>query len=243
MKLLNLKYITVLFILTFATTVFGQRKGAPAAPTSLSVKQLTNYKIKAYKKALELADLNSAASAVLDILTMNENETHWQDSLALIYLNQQNFVSSASLAQQVLDKNPENMFMREISAYSFQGLGAAKQALEDYEKLYVANKNIQHGYQIATLQFNLGRFTECMTTLNEVGSHPEAGESNVSLTFGNEQQKVPVSAAVLNMKGVVSKELNKKDEAIQFFEAAIKSFPEFALAKGNLEAMKNPPKK
>jgi len=235
--------VVLFFVVLMSATVFGQKKGSAAASNALSKQDLTNYKIKAYKKALELADLNSAATAVLDILAINEDQTHWQDSLALIYLNQQNFVSSASIAQQVLEKSPENMFMREISAYSFQGLGAAKQALEDYEKLYSVNKNIQHGYQIATLEFNLGRFTECMTTLNEVANHADAAESTVALTFGNEQQKVPVSAAVMNMKGVVSKELNKKDDAIKFFEAAIQAFPEFALAKGNLEAMKNPPKK
>lgn len=244
MNLFNIKYSIVLLVFLFATTtVFGQKKGSSFASNNLTKQELITFKEKAYKKALELADLNSAASAILDILSMNETATHWQDSLALIYLNQQNFVSSASLAQQVLDKSPDNLFMREISAYSFQGLGASKQALEDYDKLYAANKNIQHGYQIATLQFNLGRFTECMSTLNNVANHPDASKSEVSLTYGNEQQKVPVGAAILNMKGVVSKELNKKDEAIKFFEAAISEFPEFALAKGNLEAMKNPPKK
>lgn len=244
MKLLNLKYLVVLLVsILTITTMFGQRKSTPAVSKQLTIQELTQYKIKAYKHALELADLNTAAAAILDILSMNENETHWQDSLALIYLNQQNFVSSASLSQKVLEKTPDNLFMREISAYSFQGLGAAKQALEDYEKLYSANKNIQHGYQIATLQFNLGRFTECMNTLNEVAGHPDAVKSSVALTFGNEQQKVPMPAAILNMKGVVSKELNKKEDAIQFFEAAVKEFSDFALAKGNLEAMKNPPKK
>lgn len=244
MKLLNIKCLIILILVVLTTTsIFAQRKGNAAVSSNLSKAELTNFKKKAYTRALELADLNSAATAVLDILSMNENETHWLDSLALIYLNQQNFVSSASLAQQVLDKSPDNLFMREISAYSLQGLGAAKQALDDYEKLYAANKNIQHGYQIATLQFNLGRHTECMNTLKEVEGHPEAAKSTVSLTYGNEQQKVPVAAAILNMKGVVSKELKDTEKAIQFFEAALAEFPEFALAKGNLEITKNPPKK
>lgn len=231
-------FLILLFIIGMCGQLDAQKKATVGS--SLSPMDL---KVKVYKQALGYADLSTATTAVHEIMALQPSAKNWRDTLALLYLNQQAFYSSATVAKEALTENPENIFMREISAYSFQGLGALKQALEDYEKLYAKSQNIQHLYQMATLEYNLGRVAECALSLEKVNTHKDADQSKVSLTYGNQQQQVPIKAAVMNMKGVLAKDLNKNDEAMKLFDEAVKLFPDFALAKGNIEALKNPKKK
>ena len=46
-----------------------------------------------------------------------------------------------------------------------------------------------------------------------------------------------MKAAALNVKGIVASDLNQDANAKQFFNEAIKIFPDFVLAKGNLAAL------
>jgi len=50
-------------------------------------------------------------------------------------------------------------------------------------------------------------------------------------------QKVPLRAAAHNVKGIIAMDLNQPDIAKQQFETAIKLFPDFVLAQGNLVAI------
>ncbi len=236
--------IILVFVFCATSQLTAQKKSAGAAMApNMSKQEYSQHKQNVYKQALKYADLLTATNAVHDILSLEPAATNWRDTLALLYLNQQSFYSSVSVSQEALKENPENMFMREISAYSYQGLGALKQALEDYEKLYAKSQNIQHIYQMATLQYNLGRVAECVGSLDQTAAHKDLAQSEVSLTYGNQAQKVPMNAAILNLKGVLAKDLNKNDEALKMFEEALQAFPDFVLAKGNIEAIKNPKKK
>ena len=50
-------------------------------------------------------------------------------------------------------------------------------------------------------------------------------------------QEVPMRAAAYNVKGICAMELNQEEAAKQNFNKAVELFPDFALAKGNLDAM------
>jgi hypothetical protein len=58
-----------------------------------------------------------------------------------------------------------------------------------------------------------------------------------------QSQQVSLKAAAFNVKGIIGLELNQDDAAKQNFEEAIKLFPDFVLAKGNLGIIEERKKK
>ena len=125
-------------------------------------------------------------------------------------------------------------------AISLSSLNKNKESLEQYEALFAKTKSSFHAYQIAVLQYVLKRFGECETTVGIILNDPKSMEQKVSINADqNTNQQVPIKAAAYNIRGVMLKEMNKKDEAMESFQEALKLFPEFALAKANIEAIKN----
>ncbi|MCH8318224.1 MAG: hypothetical protein IIA88_06970, partial [Bacteroidetes bacterium] len=53
------------------------------------------------------------------------------------------------------------------------------------------------------------------------------------------RQTVPLKAVVLNMKGVLSMDVNENDTAKDLFSEALKIFPDFELAKDNLKLVES----
>ncbi len=197
----------------------------------LSVKQAV------YHQALKNNDYNVAAQAVYDMLAMQPNATHWRDSLALIYVQQKSYRQAIKVSQQQLADDPDDTLMVKIQALSYKSLNEPKNALEAYEKLYPLTQDVYHLYEIASLQYNMTRLQECMQTARKILAHPAVEKATVSLAFNRHNQTVSLKAAVLNLQGVVAKDLDKKQEAKGFFEQALALNPDFELAKGNLEAM------
>ena len=54
---------------------------------------------------------------------------------------------------------------------------------------------------------------------------------------------VPLKAAIWNLKGVVFMDMNENDKAKKYFSETLKIFPEFELAKNNLQLLENRSKK
>jgi hypothetical protein len=97
---------------------------------------------------------------------------------------------------------------------------------------------------MATLQYQLKRYGECVASLDQIIGNENAAKQNVSIRNSNgTSQSVPMKAAALNVKGIVALDLNQDVNAKEFFNQALQLFPDFVLAKGNLAQMeqkKNP---
>lgn len=243
----KLQFLSLFFIISFYT--MGQAK-KPASATAVktpsaehaAIKDTTPVELKIYKNAILFGDFEVARTAVFGLLSKSPDRIDYLDTLARLYFSTGAY-SQALLASSIyLEREPNNIALMELSAICHGSLNNNKESLEMYEKLYSKTKNIYHAYQIAVLQYSLKRFGECETTINQVINDPEVSKEKIRInTDQQNSQEVPLSAAALNLRGVLHKELNKPDKAKEDFEASIKAFPEFILAKNNLEAMKTPP--
>ena len=64
-------------------------------------------------------------------------------------------------------------------------------------------------------------------------------EETVDVNVGQGyKQTVPYKAAALNIKGVIARQLNDDKTAEELFNQALAIYPDFVLAKGNIEEMK-----
>lgn len=229
--------LIVIALTIFSFSADAQRKKTPEpAPvtTTANSKQaeIDLYK-EIYSQAMQYGDLGVAINTVYTILAMG-GEASYKDTLAYLYFNAGNNVQAILVADDILTENPNNITMLEITAISQQNLGLAKEALENYEKLYSLNPDIYHMYSIATLQYSLKRFGECGNTIDQILKSDD-NVKPIKITNNNGQsQEVPIKAACLNMLGVMALELKQNDVALKSFEEAIKVAPDFGLAKGNL---------
>lgn len=194
--------------------------------------------MKVYSTGLKYYDLQVATTALYNAMALKPDRKDLRDSLALIYFAGERYGQAYTLGEEILKDNPKRNDILEMVAVSKQSLGLIKESLADYETLYSGEKQLFYLYQIATLQYQLKRYGECVGSLDQIIANEASAKQNVSIRNSNSSsQSVPMKAAALNVKGIVASDLNQDANAKEFFNQAIQLFPEFALAKGNLAAL------
>jgi tetratricopeptide (TPR) repeat protein len=192
--------------------------------------------VKVYKEGLRYGDLGVAKQAIYEIIALDPTaNASWRDSLAYIYLNGGGFAQAATLSLEQLKTKPNDKGMLAVAANALLSLGDYKQAIEYYEKSYAISKDINDLYQVANLQYVLARVSECEQTIAQVLALPEVEKAVVGVNFDRQVQNVPMKAAALNIQGAVRQQMNQPEEAKSLYEQALAIFPEFVLAKVNLE--------
>lgn len=176
--------------------------------------------------------------ALYNILSTNPNSTPIMDSLALLYLDYQQYASAALIAQDAMRVNPGDLFATEVAAVSFDNLGVKTRAVDLYEKLYQANEDLGTLYRVAFLQYDLKRFNEAKTNADILSESPEA--EKLKLVFQktqNENQQISLKASAMRLKGMVAEAQGNVDQAKEFYQKALELEPEFAVVKQQLEQL------
>jgi tetratricopeptide (TPR) repeat protein len=161
------------------------------------------------------------------------------DTLAYLYFGSGQFNEAMILSEKVYTEDNSKVGMLEVKAISEQNLGMLKEALNDFEMLYDKAKDVRYLYQIAAMQYDLKRVAECSNSINMILASTETDKATVPFfTQDRRRQDVPIKAAAYNMRGVLAGELGEFDLAAKAYEEALKLYPEFALAKNNIEVIK-----
>jgi tetratricopeptide (TPR) repeat protein len=206
--------------------------------TAVSAQDGFDTQMKVYSSALKYYDLQVATSALYNAMALKPERKDLRDSLALIYFAGEHYGQAYTVGEEILKENPKRNDILEMVAVSKQSLGLTKESLADYEKLYGGDKQIFYLYQIATLQYQLKRYGECVASLDQIIANEAAAKQNVNIrNSNNTSQSVPMKAAALNVKGIVAMDLGQDANAKNFFNQALQLFPDFTLAKGNIAAM------
>jgi len=222
-------FITLVFAIIASTNLFSQSNTVSNEPFDVQS--------RFYRSALKNFDLPAATVALYNMMAIKPERTDLNDSLALLYFASERYAQAYTVGQEIVNNNPKRLDMLELVAVSKQNLGMIKESLADYEKLYAQQKALLYLYQMATLQYQLKRFGECIASLDEIIGNADAEKQKVNIRMQNGSQDVPMKAAAYNVKGICAIELNQKDIAKENFTKALQAFPDFALAKGNLESL------
>lgn len=222
------QFILAVFIgLLFGTNALSAQNTVSSDPFDVQA--------RFYRLALRNYDLQAATVAIYNMLAIKPERTDLNDSLALLYFAGERFAQASILGEEIIKSDPKRKDMLELVAVSKQNLGMIKEALANYETLYAIEKSVYYLYQIATLQYQLKRYGECIASLDQIIANPEAEKQKVNIRVQNGGQEVPMKAAALNVKGICAMELNQEEAAKENFNKALQIYPDFALAKGNLE--------
>ena len=205
------------------------------------VKDTIPDEVKVYHIALSFSDYDAAKNAMFSLIAKNPTRVDYLDSLARIYFSMNAYPQALAAADFVLKNQPENMQMLELTAICQNAMKNEKEALASYEKLYAKTKTIYHLYQVAVLQYSLQRYGECAKSTDAIIADKNASTEKIQIAIDEQNsQNVPLLAAAYNLKGVLSKELKENDKAKADFSEALKVYPDFQLAKNNLELMNKP---
>ena len=233
--------ISVFSILTFL--VIGLSTSSIAQEQQkINIRETYDYQknVQIYSRAMKYNDVEAAKSALYNLIAMEPANDSLLFDLAYLYFDNQKYISSILATNDLLTLNPDHLAALEISAISYENIGAREKALEAYESLYLKNDNINTLYKIAFLQYELNRFSEAKTTAEIIMDNEKSEEA--TLFFGtteNTQQEVPMRASIYNLLGLINKEQGNKEEAKDNFNKALEIAPEFQLAQNNLNELQN----
>jgi tetratricopeptide (TPR) repeat protein len=193
-----------------------------------------------FKASLKNRDLQTATIAIYNMQALKPERTDLNDSLAWLYYNDGKYISAYFVANAIVTADPKRDDMLDIVADCKLNLGEIKGSLADYEKLYGNGKQVFYLYRIAQLQLKLARTGECLASLDQILASQDADKQKVSIPIdnGRAENGVPMKAAAYFMKAIcAANQLNQMDVAKENLNKALQIYPDFVLAKSNLEAL------
>jgi len=208
---------------------------AEAQNTVKETQLYKHYQMK-YVFGMKYNDSEVAKNALYSMIAMDPNDDSLKMVLCYYYFDQNQFASSLFVSADLLSRYPDNVDALRINALSYENMGVRDKAISAYESLYLKTNDIGVLYQVALLQFEVERFSECDTNLDIIIKDPQAKAIKLSFAKNEkEQQEVSLEAACYNMKGMLSKQQGNKDVAKTQLEKALELEPEFTLASQNLK--------
>jgi tetratricopeptide (TPR) repeat protein len=196
-----------------------------------------HYQMK-YVFGMKYNDSEVAKDAMYSMIAMDPNNDSLKMTLCYYYFENNQYVSSLFVSADLLARNPDNINALKINAMSYENMGARDKAADAYEALYLKTNEVDVLYQLAIIQFELERYTECKTNLDIVLQDPQAKALKLNFAMdNNKQQEITIEAATYNALGMLEKQQGNKEEAKKNFQKALELQPEFFLADQNLKEL------
>lgn len=232
-----------LILIVALSSITGFNANAQQGMDSVKLMEMkqwsVNHYARVYQTARGLNDMEAAKGALLNILVEIPTNDSILFEVGKLYFQMEQYGPSVVVMEDIIKKYPDQLTALEMAAVCYENLGAAREAVEKYEKIYLETDNANILYKLVLLQYELERFGEALTNVDMLLLKPEIEESKVPLlTTDNTQKEYPFKALLLNLKGLILIGQNNNDEAKTNFEEALKIAPDFASAKEYLEKVK-----
>lgn len=183
--------------------------------------------------------MGTAIHAMHSLLARDTTQYKYYDTLSVLYYQSRNYPQAIQAAQNVLEKDTNNLKMVEISARAYQSVGEFDMAVPFFVRVAKLDNNPEAMYQAGVCQFYMQQFDAAEQSVTKVIEDPKAKETELVIGFNNNtrQQQVPLIAAAYNMLGSIKYQQGNSAAARENFGKAIAIFPEFALPKENLQKL------
>ena len=191
--------------------------------------------IRLFDQGKKLGDAAIMYDALHHMLVREPNNAAIKDSLASLYFTGRMYGQVIRLTDDLLEAKPEDPRYLEMNAVSLNSLGQLEDALVAYQDLLQVDPNPYYAYQIATIQYGLNQYDKAEASVdNMLAGDLGSQKVNINIAQGR-AQSVPMKAALLNIKGVLRKDIHKDlDQAKEYFQLAMAESPDFILASNNL---------
>ena len=230
------RFILLLMVVTTANVTLGQRNKRGGQSEELPSRSAMH--IAAYEHALELNDFVTAISCLNYVVSIDGKESPYRDTLLMLYSTNGNLLQSYNLAMQLREDGRDSRMVKEVLAEVYNQSNQPKEAIEELEMLNAEFPSLGYLWQIANLQYQLQRNSECLESLTAIINDSASSGIAVPQVIGeNQQQRTSLLAASLNMVGLMLAKQEDYANAIKLFESASQADPEFILPKQNYAAV------
>jgi tetratricopeptide (TPR) repeat protein len=190
-----------------------------------------------YKKSYDLKDVPTAITAAQLILA--QDSTHYlRDSLPAMYMAVQNVDACLATTEEALKRKPEDEELQKYKLLCLEQTGEADKMLILADQLYKKTNKAEYLYKVASVQLITQKFEDAEKSINEM--QEKYKNTNDSITIFIDQmrsQKVPVLATTWYMRGYLFIQNNKYQQAIEAYQKAIQIFPDFVMARRDLQQL------
>lgn len=187
-----------------------------------------------FNHSLQVKDYHSAIFAAQCLLQKDSTQRAYLDSLPELYASVNNFAATEYYTDIALKAKPQDEKLLQLKALCLQEAGKGPELLDFYNKLFVATGKISYLYQVATIQLTAGDIKSAEATVKAVEEKMSNSKDSVDFMVSEtEKQKVPIRAAVYNVKAYIAAQKNDLMGAKTNFELALKEFPDFITAQQN----------
>jgi len=194
--------------------------------------------IRLFTQGKNFGDAAIMYDALHHMLVREPDNNAIKDSLATLYFTGRMYGQALKLSGDLLEAAPNDPRLLEMKAVSQNSLGLLEDALVAYQDLFQVDPNPYYAYQIATIQYGLNQFDQAEASVdNMLAGDLGSQKVNINIAQGR-AQSVPMKAALLNIKGVLRKDVHKDmEKAKEYFQLAMAEAPDFLLASNNLSLL------
>jgi len=204
----------------------------------LTLEKYIDLKKSELQAAGRYGDIQVYKNTLYDLIVAEPANKAWKDSLAVLYFQTGSYPQVIALTTELLQSDPGNEKYLRMQGESYEALGDLKKAIEIFEKLAAKHPDdaVLH-YRLAWDQYNLKRSEEAYNTLLAI-KDAQFPDVKVNMPAGVKKwQAVPLKAAYYNLLGLTAYDLHNLDLAVQYFDQALKEYPDFVSAKQNKAAV------
>jgi tetratricopeptide (TPR) repeat protein len=197
-----------------------------------SSNSIESYK-KLFDKSMNSKDFSTAIVAAQLILIDDSTQVLYADTLPELYAATNNIYACNDAAENALKRNPKSERYLLIKALCAEQLGNMEEQMSIYNQLYAINKKPEYLYRITAAHFGSANFQAVENNLKELDEMAKTSKDSIDFMISeSEKQKVPLKAALLNMRAIMAAQKDRDMlSAKKYFEAAIQEFPDFIVAK------------
>ncbi|MEP7255441.1 MAG: hypothetical protein ABI666_06670 [Ferruginibacter sp.] len=193
--------------------------------------------LKVFTQALNSGDITTGILALNYYINEQGANTVYEDTLAMLYMQQGSYVQCYYWADKRLKVKPDDNSLMEMKGICLDKLQQPKEAITIFEKLFAKTQSPYHAYKLMELQYSIKRLVECLATAANAEKLQFKPDFIMTYNVGDQTGRTYLQAGVFNIHALALYDLDKKAEAKTYFEKALALDSNFVLARQNLDAL------
>ncbi len=229
-----MKYKIIPFIVLFSTILFAQKK----KNIKTEVVAQSNH-LSVYKLSKTFGDGNAAIVSLLYHLVENPKDTAiYYDTLSELYTLTRNYNAGYNLIKKSINSGKKEVFHYQVLAITAQKTNRLADAVLAYDVLYKQTSNLEYGYMLAKLYEQTDDNKKLYPMINSLLLDSNTNKLKVIESIdGQNNGEIPMSAALLNMRGILNYKAGDLAASKNDFKSALELFPQYLVPKRNLELL------